>query len=333
MVAGLVGFISCLIFGYPIIYILKRMQIGQIIQEDGPQSHLSKAGTPTMGGLVFLVSLAMSLIVIHIQLTWEVQLLLLATFGFGAIGCVDDVLKLFKKQNLGLKSRGKYFLQSILALILSWMLYHHMHQLPLQLSIPFSRASLQHLGLSMLILSYFVLVGSSNAVNLTDGLDGLAMLVALVVLGVFVVFSYVAENQHMAQALALPFISHGGSVLIFCAALLGSGLGFLWFNTYPAHAFMGDVGSLALGGALGMISILLSQELLLAFVGGIFVIETLSVIIQVISFKLTRKRVFKMAPLHHHFELSGWPEPKVVARFLIITICLAGVALASLYFR
>ena len=313
---------------------LRRYKIGQMVRSDGPETHLSKQGTPTMGGALIL------LVVILTTLLWSdlrnpmVWIAMLTTLAFGAIGFIDDWRKLQRKNTKGLSARSKYGLQSLFAGAAAIALYLCGEgSTPHSLIIPFVPHLLIPLGVGFVVFSYFVIVGTSNAVNLTDGLDGLAIVPTVMVAGALGIFSYVAGNAVFAHYLELPFVPGAGQLLIFCGALVGAGLGFLWFNTYPAEVFMGDTGALALGAALAIIAIVARQELVLVIMGGVFVVETLSVMIQVTSFRLTGKRVFRMAPLHHHYEKKGWPEPRVAVRFWIITVILVLIGLSSLKIR
>lgn len=327
-------FLSLLV-GPLLIQRLTLNQIGQSIRDDGPQSHLSKAGTPTMGGTLILSAIVAS------SLLWAdlsnrfVWIVLGVTLLFGAVGWTDDYRKVVCKNSKGLSAKEKYLWQSIIgfgaALLLLWTA-----QVPAetQLIVPFFKKVVLDLPWFWFIpLTYFVIVGSSNAVNLTDGLDGLAILPTVLVAGALGIFAYVTGNYHFASYLAIPYIPTVGEIIVICGAIVGAGLGFLWFNTYPAQVFMGDVGALALGAALGVIAVIVRQELVLVIMGGVFVMETVSVILQVASFKLTGRRIFRMAPLHHHFELKGWPEPRVIVRFWIITVVLVLIGLATLKIR
>ena len=313
---------------------LTRFQIRQTIRDDGPQSHLSKAGTPTMGGLLILVSISISTLLwanLGNRFIWVV---LFTTLTFGAIGFADDYLKLVRKNTKGLRAPYKYFWQSAAALLTAGVLYSTAQSpLETQLIVPLVKSVAIDLGWFYLVMTYFVIVGTSNAVNLTDGLDGLAVLPTVLVAAALVVFAYVAGNSNFARYLAVPYIPGVGEVCVFCGAIVGAGLGFLWFNTYPAQVFMGDIGALALGAAIGTVAVVVRQELVLLVMGGVFVMETVSVILQVVSFKLTGKRLFRMAPIHHHFELKGWPEPRVIVRFWIITVILVLASLATLKIR
>lgn len=323
-----------LLFGPSIIRQLSVHRVGQIIRNDGPQSHFSKAGTPTMGGVLVLISIVSTTLLWADLTNRYIWLLLVVTCGFGAIGYVDDYRKLVLKNSRGMPARQKYLLQSILGFGAAICLYL-IASTPAetQLLIPFFKNTTLILGPFFILLTYFVIVGSSNAVNLTDGLDGLAIMPTVVISGALAIFAYVTGNSHYASYLAIPYIPGAGEIVIFCSAIVGAGLGFLWFNTYPAQVFMGDVGALALGAALGTIAVIVRQELVFFFMGGIFVMETVSVILQVASFKMTGKRIFKMAPIHHHFELKGWPEPRVIVRFWIITFVLVLCGLATLKLR
>lgn len=313
---------------------LNQYQMGQPIRDDGPETHLSKAGTPTMGGALILVAIAISTLLWSDLSNRYVWVVLLTTLMFGAIGWVDDWKKLVQKDPRGLIARYKYFWQSVAALVSASALYMTA-VVPAETTfyLPFFKDVAISLGLMFIVLSYFVIVGSSNAVNLTDGLDGLAILPTVMVAGALAIFAYATGHVKFAEYLAIAYIPGTGEVAIFCAAIVGAGLGFLWFNTYPAMVFMGDVGALALGAALGIVAVVVRQEVVLFIMGGVFVMETLSVIIQVVSYKMTGRRVFRMAPLHHHFELKGWPEPRVIVRFWIITVILVLIGLASLKIR
>ncbi len=326
-------FISLLV-GPSLIRRLNEYQIGQNVRDDGPESHLSKSGTPSMGGLLILVSIAVS------TLCWAdlsnrfIAVVLLVTLAFGVIGWVDDYRKVVKQNPKGLPARYKYFWQSIVGLAAAVFLYvSAASPAETQLIVPFVKDVTINLGWMYVALSYFVIVGSSNAVNLTDGLDGLAILPTVLVSGALMIFAYTAGHVYFAEYLGIPYIKGVGEVAVFCASIVGAGLGFLWFNTYPAQVFMGDIGALALGAALGIVAVVVRQELVLFIMGGVFVMETFSVILQVGSYKLTGKRIFHMAPLHHHYELKGWPEPRVIVRFWIITVILVLIGLASLKVR
>jgi phospho-N-acetylmuramoyl-pentapeptide-transferase len=313
---------------------LRQKQIAQVVRDDGPKSHFSKAGTPTMGGGFILVAIASSILLWGNLSNLYVWISLLSLLGFGIIGWLDDYLKLKRKTSAGLSARWKYLLQSVLGLTIALILFSTAkHSEQTHLLIPFFKNASINLGLFFIPFAYFVIVGSSNAVNLTDGLDGLAILPIVMVSAALAVFAYLSGNIEFSKYLTIPYVPGVGEVAVFCAAIVGAGLGFLWFNTYPAQVFMGDVGALALGAALGTVAVIVRQELVLFIMGGIFVLETVSVILQVASFKLTGKRIFRMAPIHHHFELKGWPEPRVIVRFWIITFVLVLCGLASLKLR
>jgi len=310
-------------------------QIGQTVREYGPETHLLKAGTPTMGGTLILVAIIVSTILWADPGNRFVWTVLAVTAAFGAIGFVDDYRKLALGDSRGLSARWKYFWQSVAAIAVALTLYlaSDNPEVETALLIPFLKDVMIPLGSFYVVLTYFVIVGSSNAVNLTDGLDGLAIMPSVLVGGALGVFAYATGHVNFAEYLSIPYIAGAGEMMVFCAALVGAGLGFLWFNTYPAQVFMGDVGALALGAALGTVAVIVRQELVFFVMGGVFVIETISVILQVVSFRLTGKRIFRMAPLHHHYELKGWAEPKVIVRFWIITVVLVLVGLASLKVR
>ncbi|MFA5960216.1 MAG: phospho-N-acetylmuramoyl-pentapeptide-transferase [Tatlockia sp.] len=335
ILAALTALLVGLFCGPMMIRWLQNLQIGQMVRDDGPKSHLSKAGTPTMGGVLILLAVIVS------SLLWgdlsqpALWLVLLVTSGFGLVGWVDDYRKVVRKNAKGLPARWKYLWQSVIA-ILAVSYLHYGSSIPVssQLTIPFFKNVLLTLGPLYGVLAYFVIVGSSNAVNLTDGLDGLAIVPIVMVAGALGVFVYASSNAVYAHYLVIPFVPNTGEITIFCASLVGAGLGFLWYNSYPAQVFMGDVGSLALGAALGIVAVVVRQELVLLIMGGLFVMETLSVIFQVGYFKYTGgKRLFRMAPLHHHFELKGWSEPKVIVRFWIITVVFVLCGLATLKLR
>lgn len=335
ILASLTSLFLCLFFGPTVIRKLQQFQIGQFVRDDGPESHFSKAGTPTMGGGLILVSITVSTLLWGDLSNIYVWIALLVTLGFGTIGWLDDYLKVSKKNSKGLSAKSKYLWQSMIGLLAALILYF-IADTPAstQLLLPFLKNVYIDLGVGFIVLTYFVIVGSSNAVNLTDGLDGLALLPIVLVGAALGIFAYVEGNGKFAEYLMFPYLPGVGEVAVFCASLVGAGLGFLWYNAYPAEIFMGDVGSLGLGAALGIIAVLVRQELILFLMGGIFVAETLSVILQVGYFKLSGgKRIFKMAPLHHHFELKGWPEPKVIVRFWVITVVLVLFGLATLKLR
>ncbi len=335
---GVFGVLTALVMslwlGPKMIRLLRNLQIGQSVRTDGPQSHLAKSGTPTMGGALILASITISTLLWADLTNRYVWIVLLVTLLFGAIGWVDDYRKVVEKNSRGLPGRWKYFWQSVFGLGAALVLYFTA-QTPAEtaLIVPFLKDISIPLGAGFVVLTYLVIVGTSNAVNLTDGLDGLAILPTVLVGGALGIFAYLSGHITFAQYLFIPYIPGVGELIIFCGALVGAGLGFLWFNTYPAQVFMGDVGALALGAALGTVAVITRQEIVLFIMGGVFVVETLSVVIQVVSFKLTGKRVFRMAPIHHHFELKGWPEPRVIVRFWIITVVLVLIGLATLKLR
>jgi phospho-N-acetylmuramoyl-pentapeptide-transferase len=334
ILSSLTSLTIALLIGPIMIRRLSQRHVGQVIRDDGPQSHLSKAGTPTMGGALVLVAITLGTLLWSDLSNRYVWLVLIVTLGFGAIGFWDDYLKLFLKHSRGLSARRKYFFQSVLALAAAFYLYFTATMpIETQFVLPFFKHMLLPMGPFFIIMTYFVIVGSSNAVNLTDGLDGLAILPAVMVAGALGIFAYVTGNINFANYLSIPYVAGSGEIVVFCGAMVGAGLGFLWFNTYPAQVFMGDVGALSLGAALGIIAVIVRQELVLMLMGGVFVLETVSVILQVASFKLTGKRIFRMAPIHHHFELKGWPEPRVIVRFWIITFILVLSGLATLKLR
>jgi phospho-N-acetylmuramoyl-pentapeptide-transferase len=324
-----------LLVGPSMISRLSRYQIGQVVRNDGPKSHLPKAGTPTMGGALILTATLVSTLLwadLANRFVWTV---LAVTFVFGLIGFYDDYLKLVVGNSRGLAPRWKYLWQSLGGLGAAGTLYYSAAT-PAEttLFLPFVKTFAEPLNAAAFIaIAYFMIVGMSNAVNLTDGLDGLAIMPAALVMAALGVFAYASGNAVFANYLAIPAIPHAGELLIFCAAFAGAGLGFLWFNAYPAQVFMGDVGALAIGAAIGVLAVIVRQEVVVLLMGGIFVLETLSVILQVASFKLTGKRIFRMAPIHHHFELKGWAEPKVIVRFWIISLFLVLAGLATLKLR
>jgi phospho-N-acetylmuramoyl-pentapeptide-transferase len=323
-----------LFVGPSLIKRLNEYQIGQNVRADGPKSHFEKSGTPTMGGLLILVSIAVS------TLCWAdlgnkfIWVVLMTTLLFGVVGWVDDYKKVVNKDPNGLAARYKYLFQSIIGLSAAIVLYMTASvPAETQLIVPFIKSISFEMGWIYVVLAYFVIVGSSNAVNLTDGLDGLAILPTVMVACALAIFAYATGHIRFSGYLGIPYVHGVGEVAIICGAIAGSGLGFLWFNTYPAQVFMGDIGALALGAALGVIAVIVRQEIVLFIMGGVFVMETVSVILQVGSYKLTGRRIFHMAPLHHHYELKGWPEPRVIVRFWIITVILVLIGLASLKIR
>jgi len=312
---------------------LSEMHIGQHIREDGPKQHFSKAGTPTMGGVLILFAVTISTLLWANLANSFVWTVLLLTLGMGMVGFTDDYRKLKKKNSAGLSGKKKLLFQTLIALAASFFLMY-VAGLDTKLTIPFFKKVYPNLGIFYALLATFIIVGASNAVNLTDGLDGLAIGPGVIAFGAYLLFSYLAGNVKTAEYLQINYVPGAGEVAVFCGAMVGAGMGFLWYNTYPAQMFMGDVGSLSVGGALGCVAVITKQEIILVIVGGIFVIEALSVIFQVGFFKMTKgKRIFKMAPIHHHFELKGWAEPKIIVRFWIIAIILGLISLSTLKLR
>ena len=309
------------------------MQVGQYVRDDGPQTHLKKAGTPTMGGTLIIFSISVSTLLWANLTNYFVWVVLFVTLGFGGIGFIDDYLMQIKKQSKGLTVRKKILLQTILAMVAGIMVYVS-PDFSTRITIPFFKNISPDLRWGYILFAALVIIGTSNAVNITDGLDGLAIGPFIIASATYMVFAYVAGHVKIANYLQINYVAGSGEIAIFCGAMAGSGLGFLWFNSYPAQIFMGDVGSLSLGAAIGTVAVITKQEILLALVGGLFVIETLSVIFQVGFFKMTNgRRIFRMAPLHHHFELKGWSEPKVIVRFWIIAIALALISMSTLKLR
>ncbi|QOL15925.1 phospho-N-acetylmuramoyl-pentapeptide-transferase [Dickeya dianthicola] len=334
IVSLLTALIISLWMGPHLIAWLQRLQIGQVVRSEGPESHFSKRGTPTMGGVMILASIIISVLLWVNLANPYVWCVLLVLVGYGIVGFVDDYRKVVRKDTRGLIARWKYFWQSVLALAVAFSMYAIGKDTPAtQLVVPFFKDVMPQLGVMYIVLAYFVIVGTSNAVNLTDGLDGLAIMPTVFVAVGFALVAWATGNMNFASYLHIPYIRHASELVVVCTAIVGAGLGFLWFNTYPAQVFMGDVGSLALGGALGTIAVLLRQEFLLVIMGGVFVVETLSVILQVGSFKLRGQRIFRMAPIHHHYELKGWPEPRVIVRFWIISLMLMLIGLVTLKVR
>ena len=332
MTALLISFLA----GPAVIRWLAAKKIGQAVRSDGPQTHLVKSGTPTMGGALILIAIGVTTLLWGDLTNRYVWVVLIVTMGFGAIGWYDDWKKVVYRDPKGLASRWKYFWQSVLGLIVA--IYLGMTATgpaQMELIVPFFKSVTYPLGvIGFIVLSYFVIVGTSNAVNLTDGLDGLAIMPTVMIAGALAIFAYVAGNAVYAKYLLMPYVPGAGELAVFLGAMAGAGLGFLWFNAYPAEVFMGDVGALALGAALGTVAVIVRQEIVLAIMGGVFVAETLSVAAQVLYFKFTGgKRIFRMAPLHHHFELGGWKETQVVVRFWIITIMLVLFGLSTLKLR
>jgi len=331
--ASLTAFLICFLLGPWVIRKLGAMQIGQYIRKDGPETHFDKAGTPTMGGILIIFSITVSTLLWNDLTNHYIWIVLLVAVGNGAIGFFDDYLMQVKKRSKGLSVRMKFLLQIALALLTGCLVYMT-PDFSTQVTIPFFKNLSPDLGVGYILFAGFVIVGTSNAVNLTDGLDGLAAGPVLIAAVTYIVFAYVAGHARIAEYLQINHVPGSGELAIFCGSLAGATLGFLWFNTYPAQIFMGDVGSLSLGGILGVVAVITKQEILLVIVGGLFVIEALSVIFQVSFFKVTNgRRIFRMAPLHHHFELKGWPEPKVIVRFWIIAIALALLSMSTLKMR
>ncbi len=335
---GILGVLTALIISFIVgpvmIRKLSDYKVGQMVRHEGPKSHHIKAGTPTMGGALILVAVSISTLLwsdLGNRYVWAV---ISVTLMFGLIGGIDDYKKLRYGNSKGLSARNKFFWQSVVALAMAFILFYSA-KLPAEteLIVPFFKNIVIDLGWLYIPMVYFVIVGSSNAVNLTDGLDGLAIMPTVLVAGALGVFAYAGSHATFANYLAIPHIPLAAELVVYCGALVGAGLGFLWFNAYPAQVFMGDVGALALGAAIGLLAVLVRQELVLVIMGGVFVVETASVILQVASYKLTGRRIFRMAPLHHHFELRGWPEPRVIVRFWIITVILVLTGLATLKLR
>ncbi len=335
VLATLTALVISFMVGPLMIKKLTAYKIGQAVRDDGPQTHLIKAGTPTMGGALILVAIAISTLLWADLQNHYVWVVLVTTLGFGVIGWVDDYRKVVHRNPKGLSARAKLFWQSLIGIGVAGYLAA-VASVPAQteLIVPFFKLIAIPLGTaSFMVLTYLVIVGSSNAVNLTDGLDGLAIMPTVMVAGALAIFAYVTGHLVFAHYLGIPYIPGAGELAVFCAAMVGAGLGFLWFNAYPAEVFMGDVGALALGAALGIVAVIVRQEIVLFVMGGVFVVETLSVMLQVASFKLTGKRIFRMAPLHHHYELKGWKENQVVVRFWIISMMLVLVGLSTLKLR
>ena len=334
ILGALTAFVISFIVGPSMIRLLRVKDIGQSIRDDGPESHFSKTGTPTMGGALIIVAILMSTLLWADMSNRYIWIVLLVTLAFGVIGFIDDYKKVILQNSVGLTSRMKFFWQSVCGLVAAlYMFTSAVNPSETLFIVPLFKNVSIDLGWFYVVLTYLVIVGFSNAVNLTDGLDGLAVMPVVLVSGALGIFAYTSGNFVFADYLAIPYLPGAGELLVFCFTLVGAGLGFLWFNAYPAMVFMGDVGALALGAALGVLAVLVRQEIVLMIMGGVFVMETVSVIIQVISFKLTGRRVFRMAPIHHHFELKGWPEPRVIVRFWIITVILVFIGLATLKLR
>ncbi len=332
--SALTALVICLVFGPRLIRWLTAANIGQSVRDDGPESHLSKAGTPTMGGAMIVLAVAISTLLWSDLAVRQVWFVLFVTLGFAAVGWVDDYRKVMLSNSAGLSAREKLLWQTLVAGVAVVAVYFTSNDdIQLTLTIPIFKDADIFLGWVFIPFAFLVIVGTSNAVNLTDGLDGLAILPTVMVAAGLGLISYLAGHAIFADYLHIPNVKGSGELTVFCSAMIGAGLGFLWFNTYPAQVFMGDVGALSLGGALGAISIMVRQELVLFIMGGIFVLEAVSVIMQVTSYKLTGKRIFRMAPIHHHFELKGWPEPRIIVRFWIITVILVLVGLSTLKLR
>lgn len=338
-VRAILALLTALLFslwiGPNVIRRLQMLKFGQVIRTEGPESHLSKRGTPTMGGIMILAAIGISTLLWADLRNPYVWFSLFILFGYGTVGFVDDYRKIVRKNTDGLIARWKYFWLSVIALTAIFGMYAVGKDTnATRLVVPFFKEFMPQLGLFYIVLSYFVIVGTSNAVNLTDGLDGLAIMPTILVAGAFALIAWATGNVNFAEYLHIPYIKFTSELVVFCTAIAGAGLGFLWFNTYPAQVFMGDVGSLALGGALGIVAVLVRQELLLVLMGGVFVVEALSVILQVGSYKLRHgRRIFLMAPIHHHYEKKGWPEPRVIVRFWIISVMLVLMGLVTLKLR
>ena len=338
ILGALTALVLSFVIGPRMISKLSVNQLGQPVRAEGPETHLLKAGTPTMGGALILTAIAVSTVLWADLENMYVWVVLFVTLSFGVIGYVDDYKKLVLQDPKGISAKQKLFWQSTTAVVAAVALYLIAKEAgtldtATALLIPYFKDTAIQIGILQVVVTFFFIIGFSNAVNLTDGLDGLAIMPTVLVGGALGVFAYVTGNVNFSAYLGIPYVAGTGEILVFCAALAGAGLGFLWFNTYPAQVFMGDIGALSLGAALGVVAVVVRQEIVLAIMGGVFVVETLSVMIQVASFKLTGKRVFRMAPLHHHFELKGWAEPKVIVRFWIITVILVLIGLASLKIR
>lgn len=334
ILGALTALIISFIIGPVMIRKLTRKKIGQSIRNDGPESHLEKAGTPTMGGTLILVAIAISALLWSDLENRYVWVVMLVTMGHGVIGFVDDYRKVMQGNSKGLSAKAKIFWQSVIAISAGTFLYMSAElAIETQFIVPFFKNVTIDFGWGYIVVTYFVIMGSSNAVNLTDGLDGLAIMPTVMVAAALGIIAYLSGHANFSGYLSIPHLPKSGELIVFCAAMVGAGLGFLWFNAYPAMVFMGDVGALALGAALGIVAVLVRQEIVLMIMGGVFVVETISVIIQVASFKLRGKRVFLMAPIHHHYELKGWPEPRIIVRFWIITFILVLIGLATLKLR
>ncbi|HOP47053.1 MAG TPA: phospho-N-acetylmuramoyl-pentapeptide-transferase [Desulfobacteraceae bacterium] len=333
VLSTLTSLILCFLFGSWVIKKLGSMKVGQFIRDDGPPDHKRKQGTPTMGGLLILPSVIFSVFLWAEPINIYIWIIIFVLLSFGGIGFADDYLKMSRKNSHGLTAASKFMFQVLVSFIVALVLYFY-PDFDLHLNVPFLKNLSPDLGLWFIPVTIFIIVGTSNAVNLTDGLDGLAISPLIVAFGSYLAFSYLSGHIKISSYLQIPYLAGSGEISVVCGALAGAGLGFLWYNAYPAEIFMGDVGSLPLGAVLGTVAIITKQELVLILVGGLFVFEALSVIFQVVYFKMTRgQRIFKMAPIHHHFELKGWPEPKVIVRFWIIAIVLALLSFATLKLR
>ncbi len=330
--AAITALLLCFVLGPWLIRELGAHQIGQTIRRDGPERHLAKEGTPTMGGLlIVLATVIPTLLWANLGNTY-IWIAVFVTVGFGTIGFVDDYKKVIRKDSKGLSARRKFLSQLALAGVAATLIYLDIG-IQDKVSIPFFKKLNPSLGMFYIPFVILVIVGASNAVNLTDGLDGLAIGPSIISAGTYMMFAYLAGHIKIANYLQIQYVPGAGELTIFCGAMAGAGIGFLWYNTYPAQVFMGDTGSLSIGAALGVVAVMVKQEIVLVLVGGVFVIEALSVILQVYSYKTTRKRIFRMAPIHHHFELKGWAEPKIIVRFWIISIILALLAISTLKIR
>ena len=334
ILGALTSLIISMVLGPRMIAKFHSIQLNQPVRDDGPETHKEKVGTPTMGGALIIMSVSLATLMwaeINNPFIW---IILFVTISFGILGYIDDYQKIIKNNSDGISASKKLLWQSLIAIIaITLLIKFNTDSNSTSLLIPYLKNTMIELGVLHLIISFFFIIGFSNAVNLTDGLDGLAIMPTVLVAGALGIFSYVTGNINFSTYLEIPYVAGAGEIFVFCAALVGAGLGFLWFNTYPAQVFMGDVGSLSIGASLGVIAVIIKQEIVLVIMGGVFVAETLSVMIQVTSFKLTGKRIFRMAPLHHHYELKGWKEPKIIVRFWIITVILVLIGLASLKIR
>ncbi|MBY0473560.1 MAG: phospho-N-acetylmuramoyl-pentapeptide-transferase [Nitrosomonas sp.] len=335
VMATLTALVISFIIGPLMIRKLTAYKIGQSVREDGPQTHLVKMGTPTMGGALILMSIVLTTLLWADLGNRYIWVVLLTTLGFGVIGWIDDYRKVVHRNPKGLSAKAKFFWQSVIAFVVAIYLASTAEvSAQTDMIVPFFKEVAIPLGfVGFVVLTYFVVVGTSNAVNLTDGLDGLAIMPTVMISSALAIFAYAAGHIVFAKYLGIPYIPNAGELAVFCGAMSGAGLAFLWFNAYPAEVFMGDVGALALGAALGVVTVIVRQEIVLIIMGGVFVMEALSVMLQVASFKLLGKRVFRMAPLHHHYELKGWKENQVVVRFWIITFILVLIGLSTLKLR